>query len=83
MSFSLTNDQLQLLLGLCRSAGPLQLYLAEKLMNEKISSVDIDKLCELISNEFMINGIEENFEPSDYGRKLETLLDAVNRGRLH
>ena len=83
MSTSLTDHQLQLLLKLCRSAGPLQLSLAEKLVNEKISPNERDELCELISNEFMMNGIEESFEPNDYGRELENLLDAVNRGRLH
>ncbi len=52
-------------------------------MNEKISSNEIDELCELISNEFMMNGIQESYEPNEYGRELEKLLDAVNRGRLH
>jgi hypothetical protein len=83
MITSLTDDQLRLLLELCRSAGPLQLGLAEKLMNEKISPLEIDELCELISNEFMMNGIEESFEPNEYGRELENLLDSVNTGRLH
>jgi hypothetical protein len=83
MSTSLTNDQLRLLLGICRSAGSFQVRLADKLLNEKISSSEIDELCELISNEFMLNGIQESFEPNDYGRELERLLDAVNRGRLH
>ena len=83
MSTSLTNDQFRLLLGICRSAGSPKLYLAEKLINEKISSNEIDELCELISNEFMMNGIQESYEPNEYGRELEKLLDAVNRGRLH
>jgi hypothetical protein len=42
-----------------------------------------NELCDLISNEFMLNGIQESFEPNDYGKELERLLDAVNRGRLH
>lgn len=83
MSTYLTNDQLCLLLGICHSAGSFQLRLADKLLNEKISSSDIDELCELISNEFMLNGIQESFEPNDHGRELERLLDAVNRGRFH
>jgi hypothetical protein len=83
MSTSLTNDQFRLLLGICLSAGSPKLCLAEKLINEKISSNEIDELCELISNEFMMNGIQESYEPNEYGRELEKLLDAVNRGRLH
>ncbi len=83
MSTSLSNDQLPLLLELCRSAGPLQLDLAKKLLNEELSLIERDELCELISNEFMMSGIEESFEPNEYGRELEKLLDSVNRGRLH
>ena len=59
------------------------MHLAEKLMTKKISSNEIDELCELISNEFIVNGIQESYEPNEYGRELEKLLDAVNRGRLH
>jgi len=68
--------------SICRLAGEKPLSLAEKLIRSSISSSEIDELCELISNESMLNGIEGNFEPNDYGRKLEHLLDAVNRDRL-
>ncbi|WP_138411843.1 hypothetical protein [Stutzerimonas nosocomialis] len=78
----MTEDQVRLLMRICGSAGTHSLCLAKKLMSSSISSSEVDELCELISNEFMLNGIEENFEPNDYGRKLEHLLDAVNSGRL-
>lgn len=52
-------------------------------MLSSISSSETDELCELISNEFLLDGIQENFEPNDYGRKLEELLAAVNKVRLH
>lgn len=81
MSRLLTSAQLQLLFALCFMAGELQLALAEKLLNGSLSSSEVDELCELISNEFLINGIEESFEPNSYGLELELLLDAVNRGR--
>ena len=81
MSSLLTSAQLQLLFALCFMAGEHQLALAEKLLNSSLSSSEVDELCEFISNEFLINGIEENFEPNGYGLELELLLDAVNRGR--
>ncbi|MEA9976445.1 hypothetical protein QN382_23505 [Pseudomonas sp. 10B1] len=81
MSSLLTNVQLQLLFALCFMAGEHQLTLAEKLLNGSLSSSEVDEVCELISNEFLINGIEESFEPNSYGLELELLLDAVNRGR--
>ncbi|MEA9393598.1 hypothetical protein SJI19_24275 [Acerihabitans sp. TG2] len=78
----LTSAQWQLLLELCSLAGEFQLSLAEKLFYGTISSDEIGELCELISNEFLMNGIEENFEPNSYGRELEALMDVVNRRRL-
>jgi len=56
--------------------------LAEKAIMGMLTSDEIEELCGLISNEFMLNGITENFEPNDYGKKLEDLLDAVNKSRV-
>ncbi|KJZ41199.1 hypothetical protein [Pseudomonas fluorescens] len=81
MSWVLTSAQWQLLVALCFLAGEFKLALAEKLLHGSLSSSEIDELCELISNEFMMNGIEESFEPNSYGLELELLLDAVNRRR--
>lgn len=82
MSSFLTSAQWQLLFSLCFMAGALQLTQAEKmLLNGSLSSGEVDELCELISNELLMNGVEESFEPNSYGIELELLLDAVNRGR--
>ena len=81
MSCILTNAQWQLLVTLCFLRGEAQLALAEKLLHGSLAPSEIDELCELISNEFLMSGIEENFEPNSYGLELELLLDAVNRGR--
>jgi len=83
MNAVLTEEQLRLLMNICGPAGGHLLSVLEKLMLSSISSSETDELCELISNELLLNGIQENFEPNDYGRKLEELLDAVNKGRLH
>lgn len=77
----LTNAQWQLLVELCFLAGELQLTLAERLLHGSLSSSEMDTLCELISNEFLMNGIKESFEPNSYGLELELLLDDVNRKR--
>ncbi|MGX1184301.1 hypothetical protein AB7M29_001980 [Pseudomonas sp. F-14 TE3623] len=81
MNRVLTSAQWQLLVALCFLAGELQLELAEKLLHGSLSSSEIDELCELIFNEFLMNGIEESFEPNSYGLELELLLDAINRRR--
>ncbi|PAA39437.1 MULTISPECIES: hypothetical protein [Pseudomonas] len=80
MSCILTNAQWQLLVTLCFLRGEAQLALAEKLLHGSLAPSEIDELCELISNEFLMSGIEESFEPNSYGLELELLLDAVNRG---
>ncbi len=69
-------------LWLVSMAGAFQQKLAEKLLNGSSSSSEVDELCELISNEFLMNGVKESFEPNSYGLELELLLDAVNRGRV-
>jgi hypothetical protein len=48
----------------------------------KLTMNNIDFLCKLINDEFIKNGIDENFEPNEYGHELENLLDEINRPRL-
>lgn len=60
----------------------MPMSLSEKAMEGTLSPAEIDMLCEVISNEMMISGIEKTFEPNEYGKELEVLLDAVNRPRL-
>ncbi|WP_162979219.1 hypothetical protein [Pseudomonas aeruginosa] len=67
---------------LARGVGGAKISLAERAIAGDVSVDDVDELCELISNEFMMKGIEANFEPNNYGLELEALLDAVNRDRL-
>jgi hypothetical protein len=79
----LTDEQSRLLLRLCRSAKEGQLSLAEWLLIDgELSPREIDELCGLINAEFLLHGIEETWEPNDYGLELSHLLDAVNRRRF-
>ena len=47
-----------------------------------LSFEQIEEVCELLSGEFHMHGIDESFEPNDYGREVEALIDLVNRPRL-
>lgn len=78
---SLSAAQLQLLFAVCFSVHERASMLVDKLIDESLSSSEVNELCELISNEFMMSGIREDFEPNSYGIELEILLDAVNRYR--
>lgn len=81
MSSVLTERQRELLTTLC--ANVAKISLGEKAIAGTLSFEEIGALCELISDEMLMNGIEETFEPNEYGKELESLLDAVNRPRLH
>ena len=57
--------------------------LFENALNNVHTIGDIEVLCQLINDEFLMNGIDEDYKPNKYGRELEELLDAINRPRLH
>lgn len=82
MNNVLTERQRELVRSLCASTNSRKTYLGNKAIEGTLSSAQIEILCELISNEMMMNGIEETFEPNEYGKELEELLDAVNWPRL-
>lgn len=52
-----------------------------ELENGRLTMADIEKLCTLINDEFLMEGILPSFEPNAYGLELEALLDTVNRAR--
>ena len=78
----LTSRQQTIIQKLCSIGDGSNIPLGAAAMAGTLRPEEIDLLCKLISNEFMMNGIQESFEPNDYGRELETLLDVINRSRL-
>jgi hypothetical protein len=83
MNILLTERQRALVKVVCSSKNGTKAQLADGALEGTLSPNEIDTLCELISDEMMMNGIEETFEPNEYGRELEALLDAINAPRLH
>jgi hypothetical protein len=47
-----------------------------------LSNDKIDEACDLLSAEFHMNGIDENFEANNYGREIQWLINFVNLPRL-
>jgi len=82
MSGHLTLEQQGIIRSIINNASPENIDLIEKATNGTLSTDEIDEMCDLISKEFMMNGINEDFEPNNYGRALEDILDIVNRKRL-
>lgn len=82
MTFSLTCEQRELLVFLKNKSGRMHDITFESALQGSIDDVCMAELCNLINEEFMMEGIDENFEPTQYGRKLESLLDVINRSRI-
>ncbi|CNJ54239.1 hypothetical protein HB991_18615 [Yersinia mollaretii] len=79
MNNILTPRHQEIIANLCGSDNST---VVSKIIDNLLTPNEIEDLCSLISNEFMLNGITEDFEPTKYGKELEELLDIVNRNRL-
>ena len=74
------NGSLQsLLLKVVRKRNPNLLGLAKSILEGHYSSFGKASLCQLINEEFCENGVDQNFETTQFGYELERLLDYVNR----
>ena len=81
MKIELTERQKAIVNSLrLKGAEEFQSMLGE-LENGRLTMTDIEALCTLINEDFMMEGILPSFEPNAYGRELETLLDVVNSAR--
>jgi hypothetical protein len=82
MKIELTNRQKQIVHSLkSENSGNLEAILKD-LETGFLVIENVENICTLINEEFMIKGVLPSFEPNDYGYELETLLDVVNRFRL-
>lgn len=82
MKIELTEQQKMIVKSLrLKSSNKFQNMLGE-LEKGRLTMADIEEICTVINEEFMMEGILPNFEPNAYGLELETLLDIVNRARI-
>lgn len=54
----------------------------KKIDNNQLSFAEIDQVCLVMNDEFLMKGILADYEPNEYGREIEDILDIVNRPRL-
>jgi hypothetical protein len=71
-----------LLLKVVRKRAPNLSIIAKSILEGPVATPDRKRLCQLINEEFCEHGIDENFEPNQYGYELEDLLDYVNRPNI-
>jgi hypothetical protein len=54
----------------------------DKYLRERLSNDEIERLVNIIADEFHMNGLLPNWEPNSYGLELMNLLDIVNKPRI-
>lgn len=54
----------------------------KRIEGEQLTMDEISSACDFLSNEFHMEGIDENFEATEYGKEVKHLLDVINAPRL-
>jgi hypothetical protein len=83
MGIILTDSQWEIMKKLRAKFAKMNVDAFNNLEKGEFTFSEIDMICNLINEEFLMEGILPNFEPNAYGLELEKLLDAINRPRLH
>jgi|694.fasta_scaffold30667_2 hypothetical protein len=79
MSKFLDGSLQSLLLKVVKKRNPSLLRLAKSILKGHYNSSDKAILCQLINEEFCEHGVDQHFEPTQFGCELERLLECVNR----
>jgi hypothetical protein len=80
MTTDLSDRQKEIIEKLCGD-GRAQIVI-QKIITEQLSFSEIENICNIINDEFLLRGLLSSYEPNAYGLELEALLDEVNRPRL-
>jgi len=82
MNVYLTDRQRKIIVSLRTKDAGKNVAAFDNLEKGEVSLPEIGVLCNAINDEFMMEGIQPNFEPNEYGLELEGLLDVINGPRL-
>lgn len=82
MNIQLNTKQTELLSLLSKKYGFEYKYLLKDSIDVVKYFENIEKLCSVINEEYMMKGINSNWEPNAYGLELNDLLDMVNKLRI-
>ena len=77
-----TERQIEILKNLEKKLEPQDMYILTKTIEGSLPKSDIEAVCQIINNEYLMRGINDSFNPNDYGKELEILIDFVNRPRI-
>lgn len=78
----ITSNDIILLRKLCKKLKGRDAELLDDIICGRLCAKDIQRVCEIINDEYLMKGVEKNYSPNEYGRELESLLNKVNAPRL-
>ncbi len=79
---NLTVRQCEIMRSLGDRLPPVERQHVDRLLDANVDLDEIDALCRIINDEYLMEGIEEDYRPNEYGQELQTLLNVVNMPRL-
>lgn len=82
IEMELTERHRELLRALSQAAAREEGLSIERVIGNAADVGDIEAVCKLINDEYLMHGIDGDCEPNAYGRELNELLNVVNRPRL-
>lgn len=77
-----TERQVEILRVLRDKKSGSERELFDAALSGTLSRESIQRLCEMINDEYLLEGIEKNYVANSYGLELEALLDVINRPRI-
>lgn len=79
---TMTDRQITILRSLRENVSGKDADLLDDVISGRLAVNDIQRVCEIINDEYLMKGIEEDYSPNEYGLDLENLLNTVNAPRL-
>jgi hypothetical protein len=77
-----TARQIEILRQLRDKKSASDRGLFDAALSGTLPNESIQRLCEMINDEYLLEGVSRDYVPNSYGTELETLLDVVNRPRI-
>jgi hypothetical protein len=81
-SETLTARQVEILRLLRDKRGGSDRGLFDAALSGTLPRESIQRICEMINDEYLLEGVGKNYVPNSYGIELEELLDVINRPRI-
>jgi hypothetical protein len=79
---ALTDRDIDILSSLRENLSANDRDLLDKSINNTLDMIEVQRVCEIINDEYLMKGIEANYSPNDYGKELEAILNKINAIRL-